>query len=839
VIQLVVLGPLRLTAGDGHEVHRLLHRPKRVALLAYLATASPRGFHRRDRLLALFWPELDAKRARAALNQAIYVLRSVLGEAAIITRGDEEVAVSSEAIACDTHVFENALSAGALEEAVAVYHGDFLDGFFLSDAPEFEQWADRERDRLRHVVADACCSLAEQHATNGNTRAAMRAARRAMVVLPADERVLRRVMLVFHRLGDRAAALRAYEAFAWELSRDLDAQPSAETTKLATDIRREGNTVDGSSELPRMDHVRARSRFRSAWLWGAAAGAAAVAVTAAGFTSVRPAPIVPPVVRYALDVSRSTPLVTTVAGPSLALSPDGTVLAYLGTGERGPQLFSRSLEQLESVPLPHTDGARFPFFSPDAKWIGFEIEGALRRVPVTGGPAITIYRSAKHINGVSWGAGDRIVFASEGALWEISATGHSQPRLVAAADTARGELLRWPEILPDGRTVLFTTTHASSSRISVVRLPNGPVKKLDIEGSNPHFVAPGHIVFARADGALLTTAFDLRSLETGPVLPITDGVLVGVAGAAKVAVAPSGAIAYLRPATERVLAMADRNGRVERMKAPVREFYGVRFSRDGQRLSTTIGRDGEANTRLWIYHIGTSDLLQHQLQQAVMVPVWSADDRRIAYATSDSAREPGFAIRLVDALNPANGPTTLLPPHTGQLPQDFTPDGRALVIERRHPVTQRDLWLVDLEQPAVVRPLIVQPGEQRAARVSPDGRAFAYVSNESGRDEIYVRPLAASGVSTQISAGGGRDPRWGRDTREVFYRGAGGLMSAELSGDPLIVTRRRTMIAGPRFTDSTVAYDVDPVGRRFALVQRTSSEMHLIVLLNWFQHSRR
>src|SRR5688572_15826110 len=148
MIELRVLGSLSLRASDGKDLEALVRQSKRMALLAYLADAAPHGFHRRDTLLALFWPELDAARARGALNQALYVLRTALGEHAIVTRGDDEVGVNDAALTCDAVQFEDAVE-GRPEEALTLYRGDFLDGFFVSDAPAFEQWVETERARLR------------------------------------------------------------------------------------------------------------------------------------------------------------------------------------------------------------------------------------------------------------------------------------------------------------------------------------------------------------------------------------------------------------------------------------------------------------------------------------------------------------------------------------------------------------------------------------------------------------------------------------------------------------------------------------------------------------------
>ena len=241
LVELRILGSLQLRAADGRQVETLVRHAKRTALLAYLAAATPRGPHRRDTLLALFWPESDAPHARAALNQALYVLRSALGEEAIAPRGDGEVGLSSEVVWCDAAAFEAALDAGRPGDALALYRGDLLAGFFVTGAPEFERWLERERARLRERASRGAWALAEERAAAGDTGEAARWARRAADLVPADETMARRLMTFFSKLGDRAAAIRAYDAFVTGLAEEYELEPSAETRALAEAIRHDAS----------------------------------------------------------------------------------------------------------------------------------------------------------------------------------------------------------------------------------------------------------------------------------------------------------------------------------------------------------------------------------------------------------------------------------------------------------------------------------------------------------------------------------------------------------------------------------------------------------------------
>lgn len=248
VIELRILGSLQLSTSDGRDLEALARQSKRTALLVYLAAAVPNGLHRRDTLLALFWPELDEARGRAALSQTLYVLRNALGDQAIVTRGDDEVGLSNDAVWCDARAFEAALDAGQSGEALALYRGDLLSGFSLSDAPDFGHWLDRERDRLRERAAEGAWACANARAAERDVVQAVHWARWAAALAPTDEAVIRRLMTFLRGQGDRAAALRAYEAFASTLTREYELEPSAETRALVEAMRLEHPLATGPIE---------------------------------------------------------------------------------------------------------------------------------------------------------------------------------------------------------------------------------------------------------------------------------------------------------------------------------------------------------------------------------------------------------------------------------------------------------------------------------------------------------------------------------------------------------------------------------------------------------------
>ncbi len=845
-VELRVLGSLRLSASDERDLGSLVRQPKRTALLAYLAAAVPRGFQRRDSLLALFWPELDDAHARAALNQALYVLRNALGEQAIVTRGDGEVGLNDEVVVSDVARFETALDERRPAEALALYHGDLLEGVFVSDAPAFERWLDTERGRLRQRASEGAWALAEEGATEGDAVEAGRWARRATALLPAaDEAGVRRLMSFLCRLGDRAAALRAYDGFAARLKDEYELEPSAETQALALTLREEGRRP-AKVRLVRLKRasvpsilVAVQRQVPVAWLAASLVVVAALAVALwVGMRRVEPAPR--PVVRFGLQLPGVDLVVSGVAGSPIALSPDGSRLVFLADSGGATQLFLRALDRLEAAAVPHTRGAYLPFFSPDGAWLGFVSEGRIRKVSLDGGPAITLCPVAASVMGASWSPKGEIVFATEAGLWRVSADG-GEPRVVAQPDTGRGIRYRWPQVLPGGRTAIFTHVDDTGFQLAVVSLETGTVRLLGLEGTGPHFVAARFLVFARSDGALLAAPFDpdAPALD-GPVLPLTEGITVGFHGAAKIGVAAAAGALALVPErfAGRVLLMVDRAGREQPLPVPPQGYHTARFSADGRRIVMEILLPEGPGRELAVFDLETRTLRRLPSDGSSAYPSWSPDGRRIAFATSSGGRLPGFEIRWVSPDGDTTG--TLLGAEHSQIPHAFAPDGRALVIGRDHPKTRRDLWILGLEDRSQ-RPYLETSSDEGAAALSPNGRWLAYTSDQSGRDEVYISSFPVPGAALRVSQAGGREPRWGSDGLELFYRSKAGMMVARVRVTLASRVERHDVLFDDRpyvAIPNGAGYDVHPDGQRLLMVRRGPESREIVVVLNWFDQLR-
>ncbi len=747
---------------------------------------------------------------------------------------------------CDATAFEAALDAGNPGEALALYRGDLLEGFFISEAPEFERWLDGERERLRRRASDGAWELAEVKAADGEAFEAARWARRAADLLPADEAAARRLMSFLHALGDRAAAIQVYETFSTRLRKEYELEPSAETQGLAARVRQEEHpapalrSVAKRPAIPEEAAVAVPRSFPVGRVVIAAAVVTALTVGAWAWLA-RPDAAPRPLVRFTLEFPPHQQLASAIGGPKIVLSPDGSHLVYLARGPQGNQLFLRSMDRVEAVPIPHTLGASMPFLSPDGEWLGFVIGNTIRKVPLRGGAAITVCTITTNVPGASWGPNDVIVFATPAGLWQVPAAG-GDARLFAAADTARGEVYRWPEILPSGHAAVFTRADAAGFQLATVSLETGAVVPLGIEGAQPHLLRPGYLLFTRSDGALLAAAFDPQVLRiTGSAFPVTEKILTGIGGLASLSVSRAGAFAYVpEPSRDRTLAIVDRSGDAEAVAPSPRGFAAARFSPDGRRIATAVAPAGGESPDIWVLDLNANTFRRVTFDSGSLAPIWSADGRRIAFMSKPGGRQYGWTVRWTPA-DGSDSAETLLAPALGQVPVAFTPDGRALVFQRRHPATGLDVWILPLHGERTPRPYLGGPSDEHSAALSPDGRWLAYVSNESGQEEVNVRPFTDRGSSVQISSGGGREPRWAPTGRELFYRSERGLVAVAVNPSPSFRVGRRSVL----FDDKPylahaggAAYDVHPDGRRFLMIRLGAETPQVVVVLNWLDQVR-
>jgi len=558
----------------------------------------------------------------------------------------------------------------------------------------------------------------------------------------------------------------------------------------------------------------------------------------------RPRPVPPPTVAFDLAFGPRAAAVN-ASGSPLAFSPDGSRIAYVGTDSSGTrQLFVRSLDRVDPVPVAGTVQGDRPFFSPDGAWLGFVQEGKIRKVALAGGAVVTICDVTRFVGGVAWGAGDVIVYSElPGGLHQVSAAG-GRPADLAQPDSTHPTSYRWPAFLPDGRAVVFTNVTDSGPSLWAVTLGDGRVRPLDQPGMSPQYVDGGYLVYTEQDGTVFARGFDAGKLRfTGPPQPIVGGVDMGGAAVAKMAVARTGALVYRGGDRSdlRELALVDRDGRALALPAPRAAYREPRFSRDGRRIAVTIagGSSGPSGggDDVWIWDLDAGNLQRITFDSASATPEWLPGGRRLVYTQYRGTN------RLFTISPDGSGqPESLITRPNPIFESSPTPDGRAVVFREISEQRNRDIWIATLDSPQVIRPLLATPFDERNPTVSPDGRWLAYASNETGQMEVYVRGLEEGSGRTRISTARGAEPRWAHSGRELFYRTPDSVYAVPVTPGPVFRAGTPRALFGAQYVaGNPTNWDVAPDDRHFIVVRRreaTTDDATLHVLLHWFDPLR-
>jgi serine/threonine protein kinase/WD40 repeat protein len=570
-------------------------------------------------------------------------------------------------------------------------------------------------------------------------------------------------------------------------------------------------------------------------------------------------PSAPPLVRFSITPSGTAAVALTNNTREVAITLDGTRIVY---GGNGGALFVRALDQLEPTPLTGLGIARDPFISPNGEWVGFfDLRAALKKVAITGGPAVTLCRVTGQPRGATWGPDGTIIFSTDaiGGLQRVSAEG-GEPTVLTRISRERGESGHlWPEFLPGGSAVLFTITSMTggieNAQVAVIDLRTGTQKILVRDGSNAHYVPSGHLVYA-AEGTLRAVAFDINRVETtGPAIPVLPRVVTKTnTGGADFAVARNGTLVYVPSdgrgslGERRTLVWVDRQGHEEPIKAPARSYISARISPDDTRVALGVA-DQDGDIHIWDLVRGTLTRLTFGPRQDLS-PVWTPDGHRIVFA-SDRAGVFNLFWRAADGTGAEERLTESPNP---QRPSAISPGAEPQVIFDENTSNGFDIMALTLDKDRRVQPLVKTRLTVRNGEVSPDGHWLAYESAESGpRLEIYVRPFPdVNSGHWQVSAEGGRQPVWGRKGQELVYVAlSGALMSVPLEHAPAWKAGPPTKLFENAFAWSLPgtairSYDVSHDGRRFLALkpvggseQPADAPTSLIVVEHWDQELKR
>ena len=571
---------------------------------------------------------------------------------------------------------------------------------------------------------------------------------------------------------------------------------------------------------------------RPAWRHPAALAAGALilaGLSAAAAWLLKPAPIAPrPITRFTLTL----PAAQTLSGltrRAVAISPDGKWLAYIANDS----IYVRDLAGGEARQLTAEPAADLAF-SQDGE--------CLAKIPVAGGrPQIL---AAGSTWGASWDDDGSIVFAdSRKGIQRIGVEGGT-PRMLFAATKLISYY--WPQVLP-GRAVLYTEASPAmfNQGVTVVQGLDGGERKVVLEKVfGARYSNTGHLVYVSLSRSLMAVPFDLSSRRaTGRPVQLPDTVRIAPSGVAQFDISASGTLVSLPggPDVDHTqLVWVNREGKASPASPTLRAFSDLRLSRDGRRVAAHLQ---DEDNDVWISDLsrGTMTRLTFEATEDE-TPVWSPDERSVAYAATRSGPGRGVFRRAADGSTPEEL-LAVTDQHSHVM--EWTPDGRALVVELQDPVAGTDLMLLDLET-RKFRPFVQSRFNDRFGRFSPDGKWFAYGSDESGRDEVYVQPFPALDARVQVSSGGGGQPLWSRDGGELFYRTEKNVMAATVtSRAPLAFSPPRALFAD-RFelpqVGSHVSWDVAGDGRFLMIAPpegRTVRQAEIRVVLNWFEELRR
>jgi serine/threonine-protein kinase len=509
---------------------------------------------------------------------------------------------------------------------------------------------------------------------------------------------------------------------------------------------------------------------------------------------------------------------------SLAVSPNGRMVAYRARRNGVLQLMLRSLEAPAPVIVAGSVNAAGPFFSPDGEWLGFAGDTKLFKVSVAGGAPIPIATAPGGARG-TWMEDGSILFSmgTGRVIYRVPSTGGA-PVEVTRLDTASGQQLHEsPSALPGGRTALVTVTYADGPKIGLANLETGVVQPI-ASGRQPRVLPDGRIAFARADAVWVgRLAASGPAFDGDPVEAITAIDVSSLNATAHFAVGADGTLVYLprRVAQEaRTPVWVSREGKEEALPVTPQPYTRATLSPDGRRIALALSSPEQRD--VWIFDRPRAALMRLTLDPGVdTAPVWTRDGRRVAFRSE----RDGGGIFIVNAdgsgpvrrLTRSDGPTR--PAHT---PYAFTPGDTALIYAELRSYSDQGIAAVTLSEPPRASVVLDGPFAEARPALSHDGRWLAYQSDESGRYEIYVRPYpGVEHARVQVSTGGGSSARWSADSREIFYFDGTSLVAVPVSGTTsLTVGRATTLFDATRFSERLgPLYDIGPDGRFLFLRQ--------------------
>ena len=879
MLVLEVLGTLSLR-NETSSVPVSAQQKRSLGLLAILALAGRQGFPR-ERIESYLWPESSSPLARHSLDQTVYAIRHALGTDFILSTG-RELRLNPALIQVDAWEFEEAVRTRQWAAAADRYKGTLLDGFHLADSRELESLIDSERARLRGEYQTAVEFLATAAAEAGDHSRSVAWWRRLANSDPLSAGATKKLMIALSATGDRAGAVKQARFYQELVRQQLEIEPDSEIESLAASLSRPalpetaassareiasrdrlGFAERSSEVLPNVLSAQSgaggtmegkKTRPRDKMVVYALIPIAILTTAAAIWGWMRPAPS-EPVVRYTQMIDSTEAIAGGQAQSGrVALSPDGSRLAYV-SGSKW-QLLIRPRNQLHAIAVRGTEGVTTPFFSPDGRKVGFLAFRKIWMVPVDGGSPITVTDTPTGLSGASWGSDNFIYVDGSGpsGLLRIEAKRGAKPEQFTELDTASREVDHtWPDVLPNGRGVLFTVTfngrngeeRGISHAIAVADIPSGKHRVIVDDAMYPRYASSGHLLYVTKSRTLMAVPFDQNSMTvTGEPIVLAEGMRLGLLGSADLAVSANGTLVYATGAGEGKweIVWVTRNGKAQPVDP---DWTGASLgfpalSPDGKWVA--VGRSVATEpANIWIKRLDRGGSIKLTLDgRRNEDPEWTPDGRSLTFSSDRAEGAFHFWTKRVDGS--AQAMVRIREKRRMYEPR-WSPDGKWLVFQTDPAESGAgDILGIRPGLDSAPMPLVVTKFTELAPAFSHDGRWLAYSSNETGDFEIYVVPFPNTHAAKwAISSTGGMEPVWSHRGTELFYRDSSeNFVAAAVRTKPTFsVSRTTTLFPAGSFGASRFGqrYSVASDDSRFLMTRplETSAPDKLVVVENWFE----
>ena len=586
--------------------------------------------------------------------------------------------------------------------------------------------------------------------------------------------------------------------------------------------------------------------FRGNFLWRTISGILAVGLVIAGWELWKTRDVPHSVPRLGIVLPKDQ-MLEILNAPAVVVSPDGSRVVYRANG----RLFQRRTDSFDCEPIPGTEDGSSPFFSPDGKWVGFFSTGQLKKLPVEGG-ATVVLAEAPNPRGGTWARDGTIIFSpwARGGLSRIREDG-GEVRELTRIDSLSGERThRWPQCLPDGKSVLFTIGSMDSpdyyeeASIGSVDLRTGERKIVQKGASTARYLPIGYLVYSHV-GTLFAIPFDPGRRETaGASFPLINGVSSDVTtGASQYSCSENGILVYIPGQSNienRALALINQNGVVTPLSATTQSYVDPQVSPDGKRVAVAI-QSGK-NFDIWVYDTQRNTSTRLTFGGSNRSPVWSPDGRRIAYSTAfgpgdNTARKSRVLIIEADG----GGVPKAFPLNADRnYVNCWSRDGSTLIVTVPQEGMGWDLWAVPVNGDRAPWAFLSTNFDESFASLSPDGKWIAYISNETGTAQVYVRPFPRGEGKWQMSTDAATRPEWSADGRTLYYSTQRAIMAVPVQG-------LKTLTAGaPRIfvrdfhglsVESAVSFNVLPDGKHVLVtIPKEGNDVYqqINVVVHWF-----